>query len=232
VPNWKWPTTPAVHGSNSRDLDLAVKGADFLGNFQPCEQQHQKNIVPLSQYFTDVHNGTLPSVALVEPGYNSKLDEHPDDNIQPGATHVANIINALMNSRSWKDSIFILSFDEGGGMYDHVPPQAAVHPDGIPPQDLNQGDVCTVVKGPACDIAMTGFRVPLLVVSRFTKKNYVSHTTADFTAILKLIETRFALSSLSARDAAQMDMTEFFDFNNPPWTTPSSPPAQNTSGLP
>ncbi len=210
---------------------LTDPNTDFLGNFQPFESQHLNNVVPLSQYFTDVQNGTLPSVAMIEPGYNSKLDEHPDDNIQPGAAHVATIINGLMNSPSWKDSIFILSFDEGGGMYDHVAPQTAVHPDGIPPKDLAQGDVCTIATGPACDFTMTGFRVPLIVVSPFTKKNFVSHTVADFTAILKLIETRFGLSSLTARDAAQMDMTEFFDFKNPSWTTPPSPPAQNTNGL-
>jgi phospholipase C len=53
---------------------------------------------------------------------------------------------------------------------------------------------------------------------------------ADYTAILKFIETRFKLPSLTKRDAAQMDMTEFFDFQNAPWATPPSPPGQNTSG--
>jgi phospholipase C len=53
---------------------------------------------------------------------------------------------------------------------------------------------------------------------------------ADYTAILKFIETRFNLPSLTARDAAQMDMTEFFDFAHPPWMTPPTPPTQNTSG--
>jgi len=76
----------------------------------------------------------------------------------------------------------------------------------------------------------TGYRVPLIVVSPYTKENYVSHTVADTTAILKLIETRFNLPALTKRDAAQMDMTEFFDFNNPYWLTPPSPPAQNTNG--
>jgi phospholipase C len=70
------------------------------------------------------------------------------------------------------------------------------------------------------------------VVSPFTKKNYVSHTPADFTAILKLIETRFGLDPLTARDAAQMDMTEFFDFVNVPWATPpTNIPAQPTNGV-
>lgn len=206
-------------------------GTAFLGNFQPFEQQHVSNIVPLSQFFTDLQNGTLPAVAEIEPGYVSGLDEHPNKNIQSGAAHVASIINALMTSSSWKDSVFILTFDEGGGFYDHVPPQSEVSPDGIPPMDLNPGDICTTTTGPSCDFNHTGFRIPLIVVSPFTKKNYVSHTVADSTAILKLIETRFNLSSLTKRDAAQMDMTEFFDFANPPWTVPPTPPAQNVNGL-
>jgi phospholipase C len=72
--------------------------------------------------------------------------------------------------------------------------------------------------------------LPLIVVSPFTKKDYVSHTVADYTAMLKLIETRFNLQPLTKRDAAQIDMTEFFDFQNVPWATPPTPPAQSQSG--
>jgi len=204
----------------------------FLGQFQPFGGQHADKIQPLSNYFDDLKNGTLPSVAFIEGGYQSGLDEHPDKNIQPGAAHVAGIINALMASSSWKDSAFILTFDEGGNFYDHVPPQPAAQPDGIAPQDLVQGnDVCTVKSGPNCDFNHTGFRVPLIVISPFTKKHYVSHTVADYTAILKLIETRFGLDSLTKRDRAQMDMKEFFDFSNPAWSTPPNPPDQTQSGV-
>jgi phospholipase C len=70
----------------------------------------------------------------------------------------------------------------------------------------------------------------MIVISPFTKKHYVSHTTADNTAILRLIEKRFSIDPLTNRDAAQMDMTEFFEFGNPAWVTPPSPPAQTMSG--
>jgi phospholipase C len=108
---------------------------------------------------------------------------------------------------------------------------STVSPDGMPPSDLQLNDICTVNGGANCDFTFTGFRVPLIVVSPFTRKNFVSHTPADYTAILKLIETRFSLGSLTQRDAAQMDMQEFFDFNNPSWTTPPTPPDQVTNGL-
>jgi len=130
-----------------------------------------------------------------------------------------------MTSSSWSNSAFILTYDEFGGLYDHVAPQHAVSPDGIKPKDLLPGDICTTVTGPTCDFTYTGYRLPLIVVSPYTKKNYVSHKVADFTAILKLIETRFHLATLTKRDAAQTNMTEFFNFNFPPWMTPPTPPA-------
>jgi len=203
----------------------------FIGQFQPFGSQHNDKIALLDTYLDDLKNGTLPSVAFIEGGYKSGLDEHPDKNIQPGAAHVAGIINALMTSSSWKDSVFILTFDEGGNFFDHVPPQSTVSPDGIAPKDLAADDICANGQGVNCDFNHTGFRIPLIVVSPFTKKHFVSHTVADYTAILKLIETRFGLPSLTKRDAAQTDMSEFFDFANPPWTTPPNPPEQSQSGV-
>jgi len=203
---------------------------------QTIVSQYPQNIAPISQYFTDLQNGTLPQVAQFEPATDAGTDEHPTvddsspDNLQSGAAYVATLINALMQSSSWKDSAFILTYDENGGSYDHVSPQPAVSPDGIKPVDLQAGDICTTSIGPTCDFTYTGYRVPLLVISPFARKNYVSHTVADTTAILKLIETRFNLPALTKRDAAQMDMTEFFNFSNPPWTTPPTPPAQATNG--
>ena len=207
--------------------------ATYLTMFAPYASPNPlpANVVPESQFLTDAQNGTLPQVAMIEGGYNSGLDEHPKNNIQVGAQYVAGIMNGLMASPSWKDSVFILTYDEAGGLYDHVPPQPAVNPDGIAPMDLLPGDICTTPGGANCNFNYTGFRVPLIVVSPFTKKNYISHTVADYTAILTLIEKRFGISALTQRDAAQMDMTEFFDFQNVPWATPPSPPAQATGGV-
>ena len=211
----------------------------YVNNFQwgqTIPSQYPQNIAPISQYFTDLQNGTLPQVAQIEPATDAGRDEHPSDtdaqpsNTQLGAAYVETLINGLMSSSSWKDSAFILTYDEYGGFYDHVPPQPEPSPDGIKPVDLMTNDICTTTTGPTCDFVYTGYRVPLIVVSPFARKNYVSHTVADTTAILKLIETTFNVPSLNQRDAAQMDMSEFFDFNNPPWTTPPTPPAQNVSG--
>src|SRR5207302_1297713 len=134
-------------------------------------------------------------------------------------------------SSSWKDSAFILTFDESGGLYDHVPPPTSgvPNPDGIKPVDL----ITQTPADPQGDFTRYGFRVPLMVVSPFTKKNYVSHTVTDSTAILRMIELRFGLPNLTKRDAVAMDMSEFFDFTNAPWATPpaaSARPTQPTNG--
>jgi phospholipase C len=206
-------------------------------------QNLPNQLVPESQLISDIQNGTLPQVSFLEPAGYVELDEHPgtDDNnpvgnLQTGVKYIAGIMNTLMNSPSWKDTVLIFTYDESGGFYDHVPPQPAVPPgDGFNfPTDLisSPPDIClNDTTDQICGFYYTGYRLPLIVISPFTVKNYVSHTVMDYTAILKLIETRFNLPSLTARDAAQPDMTEFFDFVNMPWATPPNPP-QPSSGMP
>jgi phospholipase C len=81
------------------------------------------HIVPLSTYFSDLTGGTLPSFAFIEAGYGNN-DEHPGSgqSILEGQAQVANVVNSFMASSEWNDSVFFLSYDEGGGPYDHVPP--------------------------------------------------------------------------------------------------------------
>lgn len=238
----------------SHDRDSLGQLITELRNFQPYGLTQESHIVPMSEYFSDLQNGTLPQFAYIEPGFDSNLDEHPGEGtqIQVGAKYVGSLITALMNSSSWKDSVFIEAFDEGGGLFDHVGPMidgqpiqelsvgpdgqavgagkyptdaATMHvpnPDGILPQLLRPGD-------PDGNFTRTGFRVPVVIVSPFSKPGYVSHTPMDYTAVLKLVETRFNLPHLNQRDAAQPDMNEFFDFTNAPNMNPPAPPAQPTS---
>ena len=238
---WKIYVNPQGSSCTSPYTAACLMTLSYLQNFtyaQTVVSQYPQNIQPISQYFTDLKNGTLPQVAEIEPASDAGLDEHGSDtdnpadaiDVQTGEVYAESLINSLMSSSSWKDSVFFLTYDEAGGLYDHISPQAAVSPDGIKPLDLLASDVCTTSTGPTCDFVYTGYRVPLVVVSPYAKKNYVSHTVADYTAILKFIETRFNVPPLTKRDAAQIDMTEFLDFANPPWMTPPAPPAQNTNG--
>jgi phospholipase C len=241
---WKIYVNPA--GSpceTNQTVDCFYTYLTYVHTFvygQTVRDQYPQNIVPISQFFTDLQQGTLPQFAYIEPPSSAGLDEHPADydkspaccSVQAGANYVSSLINALMQSQFWKDSALIFTYDEFGGFYDHVAPQPMTSPDGTntPPLDLHPGDVCTQAGGPLCNFSWTGYRVPLIVISPFAKKNYVSHTVMDATAYLKFTENRFGLPNLTQRDAAEPDMSEFFDFSNPPWTTPPTPPAQNTGG--
>lgn len=202
----------------------------FLFNFQdwntPAIQSKTSKIQNLLNILASpTADQDLASVVFIESGSGaSHLDEHPDNNIQSGAAYVKSIIDALMASPAWHDSVFILAFDEGGGLYDHVPPFTVVAPDSTPPA-LRPGDM-------PGDFTLSGFRVPIVVVSPWVKPHFVSHTNRELTSILKLIETRFGLQPLTARDAAADDMTEFFDFaNGPALLAPPPLPAQPTNGV-
>jgi phospholipase C len=237
--SWKIYVNTKNTSCDSNPTPQCLVTLSYVQDFQwgqAIPNSYPQNLATMSQYFTDVQNGTLPQVALIEPASAAGLDEHGSDSdpypidIQLGANYVSSLINALMKSPSWKDSAFILTFDEFGGFYDHVAPKPQLNPDGISPQDLLPNDICTSGTGPTCNFTYTGYRVPLIVVSPYTKRHYVSHTVMDSTAILKFIEARFHLNALTRRDAAQKSMAEFFNFNIPPWMTPPTPPAQNTGG--
>jgi phospholipase C len=79
--------------------------------------------------------------------------------------------------------------------------------------------------------AQLGFRLPNIIISPFTRKHYVSHTPMDHTAVIKFVENRFIGSSanLTARDAAQPNLLEFFDFTGIPWSTAPTPPIPVTA---
>jgi phospholipase C len=138
-------------------------GAKCAGSTQPSSAVGDKpnsfcidtnHVAPISTYFSDLTNGTLPSFAFIEAGYGNN-DEHPGSgqSILEGQTQVASVVNSFMASSSWNNSVFFFSYDEGGGPYDHVPPvpghsndytdaslgtipdisQIAVNPDGYNP---------------------------------------------------------------------------------------------------
>lgn len=195
----------------------------FLAQWATWQRDSGK-VFPISYWYNDIQNdSTLPSVIFIERAAVSGLDEHPDTNIQLGAANTKKILDALMASPSWASSAFIFTYDEGGGLFDHVLPATMIPPDDIPPM-LEPGDQYG-------DFAHAGFRIPLIVISPWVKPNYVSHTWRDMTSILRLIEVRFNVPSLTARDATADDMMEFFDFSTPHWLDPPPLPDQPTNGV-
>jgi phospholipase C len=210
------------------------KDGVFLANFADwSDPKIQTKVFPISDLFNRL-SGTcsgapcdpdkaLPEVVFIDGASGSShLDEHPGNNVQSGAAYVESIITALMNSDAWNDSAFILTYDEGGGLYDHVPPVTVPPPDNYAPgqcPDPNNGTAQYCVTGTiGGTFNLTGFRVPLIVISPYAKPHYVSHTPLGYTDILAFIEKTFNVPSLTQRDAywlQQGDMSEFFDFSSP-----------------
>jgi phospholipase C len=136
-------------------------------------------------FFADVSHETLPSVSFVKP--LGPDNEHPGyAALQRGQQHVADLVSAVQNSKYWRDTVIVITYDENGGRWDHVTPPSL--PDGWG----------------------LGTRVPTLVVSRFSSGGHVDSTANETVSILKLIERRFQLKPIAARDAnpAVNDLSE------------------------
>jgi phospholipase C len=150
------------------------------------EAHRQAHLKDRSALIAAIDNGTLPPVSFYKPvGENN---EHPGyANITTGDADLQDLIeNHIKTSPIWHDAVVIITFDENGGAFDHV----------APPKSTKKSDIW----GP-------GSRVPGIIVSPFSKPGIIDHTEYDQTAILRLIEKRFGLPALGARDAAQADIT-------------------------
>ena len=146
------------------------------------------HIVDVSEYFTDLENGTLPAVAYMVPAGAS---EHPPGSLRAGQKFIKSLIQALMRSSAWKSSAFLYTYDDWGGWYDHISP-------------------------PQVDENGYGFRAPALLVSAYAKRGFIDSTVLDFTSIMKFIEENWNLEPLAERDANANNFLTAFDFSQAP----------------
>ncbi len=170
--------------------------------------------------------GTLESVVLVDPNLRDgtgadRDDYHPPGDVQVGDAFLAKVVGALTASPQWAHLALFITFDEHGGLYDHVPPPTACPPDDSPIA-LDHGNP---MPAPGEGFDRLGFRVPLIVVSPYARPHFVSHRVYDHTSIARFVEARFLLGALSARDANADPLYELFDFSRPQLLTPPQLPA-------
>lgn len=165
-------------------------------------------------FLRQLKSGTLPRVSFVDPGNGKDLhqDEHPPHNVQDGEAFARSIYEAAVASPLWPRMALIYTYDEGGGMFEHVPPPTA----------------CAATPFEA-DVTQLGFRVPLIVVSPYARRHYVSHEPREHTAILRFIEALYDLPALTARDANSDALLDLFDFSSPQPPAPN-PPAAGVNG--
>jgi phospholipase C len=149
-----------------------------------------RNVIsPPSSILDDIAAHRLREVSWVAP--NELESDHARLTDGTGPAWVASIVNAVGSSSYWQDTAILITWDDWGGWYDHV----------APPQIDHMG---------------LGIRVPLIVVSPYAKRGYVSHVQHEFGSIMRLVEARFVLGNLRTRDAVSDDLADCFDFTQPP----------------
>jgi acid phosphatase len=200
--SWKWysggwnnaldssssnPVPPAAPNNNTVDplFQWHHQAFAFFDRYKPFDATQPNGRNPVSaahlqdeaNFFTDVANGTLPSVVFIKP--LGPDNEHPGyASLLQGQNHVASIVAAVQaNPALWARTAIIVTYDEHGGRWDHVSP-------------------------PVRDIWGPGVRVPAIVISPFAKQGFVDHRQRDTSSILATIEQRFGLPSLNQRDAS------------------------------
>ncbi|MCA9635692.1 MAG: alkaline phosphatase family protein [Myxococcales bacterium] len=144
------------------------------------------NPYKLDNFFEDAANGALPAVTFLDPGFTSN-DDHPDHNIQLGQVLIGAIYKALAESPLWEKCLFIITYDEHGGFYDHVPPPKTIDDDP--------------------EFQQLGFRVPSLVIGPTVRRGCVNSTAFEHVSVLKTIALRFGLPWLNERHAEVTDLS-------------------------
>jgi phospholipase C len=158
---------------------------------------------PFDQFFTDAAAGTLPSFSFLDEDFDTQSQENPQ-NIVVGEAMLAQVVQAVGNGPGWARSLLVITYDEHGGYYDHVPPPVALAPDSLAP---------VVLPGESTydGFERYGFRVPGLIVSPYSRREHVSHTVFDHTSILALVERKWNLPAMTCRDANANDLTDLID---------------------
>jgi phospholipase C len=189
--SWAWYSggwTNAISGHPDPLFQFHHQAFAYFANYADGTPGRAEHLRDENTFYTDVAAGQLPAVTFIKP--LGADNEHPGyATLTSGQQHVADLVATIQNSPYWQDTAIIITYDEHGGRWDHVPP-------------------------PVVDKWGPGIRVPTIVISPFARKGFVDHTQYDTTAILKLIEERWNLEPLADRDAKAGDMLTAFDFGS------------------
>ncbi len=170
-------------------------------------------VSPFSAFLADAARGTLPSVSFIDPafsnGNNTESDQHPFADIRIGDRFLAEVFHAVRNGPQWPGTVLVVTYDEWGGFFDHVSPPQVIDDTDPAAVDHRCGiDGC----GGAPDYRQLGFRVPCIVVSPFAASGVTHGGPYEHTSILRMIEWRWKLKPLRARDANAKNLADVLDF--------------------
>jgi phospholipase C len=186
--SWKYYTSTANYLFTAPNgIAHLYYGSDWVNNV----------IQPSSAILTDIAAGDLAAVSWVTP--TGAQSDHANWSNGTGPSWIASVVNAIGNSPYWNSTAIMVTWDDWGGWYDHVPPPKVIR-DGT---SWGSG-------------YLYGFRVPLLLVSPYAKPAHISHTVYDFGSPLRLIEESFNLPSMGFADAHTNDLSDSFDYSQNP----------------
>ncbi|MBV8364789.1 MAG: hypothetical protein JO193_09510 [Candidatus Eremiobacteraeota bacterium] len=185
--SWK-AYAPAFTGPGE-DLGVLWSAYDAIKDIRYGPDWSSKVISPETKVLTDIASGNLSTVTWVTPDYLNS--DHGRAGSKTGPQWVTSIVNAIGQSPYWPTTAVFIVWDDWGGWYDHVAP-------------------------PQLDFEGLGFRVPMIVVSPYAKKHYVSHVQHEFGSILHYIESTLRIPSLGATDVRADDLSDFFNYTQPP----------------
>jgi len=148
-----------------------------------------QHVVPFGNFVTDAQNGNLPAVSWLVP--NTSNSDHAPSSVCTGENWIVQQINAIMQGPDWNTTAIFLTWDDFGGFYDHAVPANL-------------------------DYYGFGPRVPMIIISPYARAGTVVHTQYEFSSVLRFIEKRFGLSTLTSRDLNASDMTDAFNFTQSP----------------
>jgi phospholipase C len=187
---WAWYAggwNDVLAGKDNRGFQFHHQPFTYFKRYANDSDARHQHLKDEADLVADIEKGTLPSVVFDKPV--GEENEHPGyADVISGDEHAANIIEKIQHSPVWSSTAIIVTYDENGGFWDHVPP-------------------------PKVDRWGPGVRVPTVIISPFSKRSYVDHTLYDTTSILKLIETRYGLAPLSERDAKVNDLIGTLDLS-------------------
>jgi phospholipase C len=164
---------------------------NYYARFAPGTADRARHLRDEKEFVAAIDAGTLPAVAFFKPA--GRYTEHPSyTDVTSGDEHIALLLDRLRKSPQWSKMAVIVTYDENGGFWDHVPP----------PAGPGWGDRW----GP-------GTRIPAIVVSPYAKRGYVDKTPYDTTSILKFITRRFGLEPLPGVRPNAGDLTNAFDLS-------------------
>ncbi|MFL5343741.1 MAG: alkaline phosphatase family protein [Hyalangium sp.] len=191
--SWAWYSggwNDAIAGHPDPKFQFHHQPFAYFQNYADNTLGRTEHLKDEQDFLNAAYGGELPAVSFVKP--IGELNEHPGyANVIAGEQHVIDLINAVRSGPQWQDTAIIITYDENGGLWDHVAP-------------------------PTTDKWGPGSRIPAIIISPYARKGFVDHTSYDTTSILAFIEHRWDLEPLSTRDASVNDLTAAFDFDQKP----------------